>query len=172
VEEIKKWLFLPEPPEIFRNHLAIFLCAFAIFLLLLHFFGQSRQLMLLNLIAGLVAVLIFIVLYYAPEPIPLTDVVSILVMYGVTLFVVVSDAMLAGLAKFLTTKRGQKWTKEMDYVYLAIGALGILISINRIEFVTGRFEKADIIAPLLLATAVVIRVIKTRAEIGEWNKNK
>jgi hypothetical protein len=67
------------------------------------------------------------------------------------------------LAKYLTAKRGGNWTKEMDYVYLTIGAA------NRIEFLTGRFERADIIAPLVLATAVVIRFIKTRAEIGRWN---
>jgi hypothetical protein len=34
----------------------------------------------------------------------------------------------------------------------------------------GRFERADILAPLVLTTAVVIRFVKTRAEIGEWNK--
>jgi hypothetical protein len=55
-------------------------------------------------------------------------------------------------------------------VYLTIGAAGILASLNRIEFLTGRFEGVDIIAPLVLTTAVVIRFIKTRAEIGGWNK--
>ena len=93
-----------------------------------------------------------------------------LVIYGVTLFVLLSDLMIWRLAKYLPAKRGEKWTKEMDYVYLTIGAAGILASINRIEFLTGRFERADIIAPLVLTTAVVIRFIKTRAEIGGWNK--
>jgi hypothetical protein len=57
-----------------------------------------------------------------------------------------------------------------DSAYLTIGAVGILGSMNRIAFVTDRFEGGDIIAPLLLTTAVVIRFMKTRAEIGEWNK--
>jgi hypothetical protein len=55
-------------------------------------------------------------------------------------------------------------------VYLSIGAVGILTSMNRFEFLTDRFEKADFVAPLILPTAVVIRFIKTRAEIAAWNK--
>jgi hypothetical protein len=43
--------------------------------------------------------------------------------------------------------------------------VGIIASINRFEFVTGRIESADIIAPLVLTTAVVIRFLKTRAEL-------
>jgi hypothetical protein len=114
--------------------------------------------------------LIFVVLSYAPEPIPFTVMAAVLVLYGVALFVVLNDVMLWGLASFLTAKRGEKWTKEMDYVYLTIGAAGIVLSINRIDFLTGRFERTDILAPLILATAVVIRFVKTRAEIGDWNK--
>jgi hypothetical protein len=41
---------------------------------------------------------------------------------------------------------------------------------NRVDFLTGRLEGTDILAPLVLATAVVIRFIKTRAEIGGWNR--
>ena len=48
--------------------------------------------------------------------------------------------------------------------------VGILGSVNRIEQVSGRFSKVDILAPVWLVTAVVIRFIKTRAEIGGWNK--
>jgi hypothetical protein len=81
-----------------------------------------------------------------------------------------SDALLGRLGRYLTNRRGEKWTKEMDYVYLAIGVIGILASVNRVEFMTGRFERTDILAPLLLVTAVVIRLIKTRAEIGGWNR--
>jgi hypothetical protein len=75
-----------------------------------------------------------------------------------------------GGARFLTRKRGENWTKEIDYLYLGIGSLGIVFSINRIDIVIGRFQGTDIIAPLLLTTAVVFRVIKTRAEIGGWSK--
>jgi hypothetical protein len=43
---------------------------------------------------------------------------------------------------------------------------------NGLRLPDRRFERADILAPLVLATAIVIRVVKTRAEIGEWNKPK
>jgi hypothetical protein len=56
--------------------------------------------------------------------------------------------------------------KELDYIYLALGSTGILASINRLPFVTGKIDSGDILAPLLLTTAVVIRFIKTRAEGG------
>jgi hypothetical protein len=67
-----------------------------------------------------------------------------------------------------TAQRGENWTKELDYVYLSISSLGIGGSLNRLEFLTGRSAWADVIAPLVLATAVVIRFIKTRAEIEGW----
>ena len=114
---------------------------------------------------------LFVVLFYNPEPIALSLLIAVLFLYGAVLFVWLSDALLGRLGKYLTKQRGEKWTKEMDYVYLAIGVLGILASVNRIEFVTGRFERSDILAPLFLVTAVVIRIIKTRAEIGGWNRS-
>jgi hypothetical protein len=86
------------------------------------------------------------------------------------LFVLLSEAMLRGFANILTAKRGEKWTKEIDYVYLAIGSVGILASLSRIEVLTGRVMGTEILAPLVLTTAIVIRFIKTRAEIGGWNK--
>jgi hypothetical protein len=71
-----------------------------------------------------------------------------------------------------TRKRGEKWTKEMDYLYLSIGVFGVLFSLNRIDILSGRFEGTDIVAPLLLTTAIVLRFIKTRAELGKWNELK
>ena len=58
----------------------------------------------------------------------------------------------------------------MDYFYLTIGSTGVLASLNRIYFVTGRIKTTDMLAPLVLTCAVVIRFIKTRAEIAGWNK--
>lgn len=48
---------------------------------------------------------------------------------------------------------------------------GIVGALNCPEFLTGRIEGSDVIAPLIPATAVVIRFIKTRAEIAGWNKS-
>lgn len=68
------------------------------------------------------------------------------------------------------SKGGEKWVKELDYIYLAFGSVGILAAVNRLPFVTGAITGRDLIAPILLTTAIVIRFIKTRADIGQWNK--
>jgi hypothetical protein len=82
----------------------------------------------------------------------------------------VGDLMMWKLAQFLTAKRGEKWTKELDYVYLTLGSTAVFGSLNRLDFVTGNLSWAEPIAPLLLMTAIVIRFIKTRAEIEGWNR--
>jgi uncharacterized membrane protein len=159
-----------EPPEFLVQHSALLFCSFSIFILVVHFSGKSRQLMPLIVLLSITAGSIFIVLSYNPKPVALSLIIAILFLYGAVLFVWLSDALLGRLGRYLTNQRGEKWTKEMDYFYLAIGVLGILASVNRIEFVTSRFERSDILAPLFLVTAVVIRLIKTRAEIGGWNR--
>jgi hypothetical protein len=113
---------------------------------------------------------LFFLLWQNPEPVPFSLVSAILFGYGVMLFVLLSEAMLRGFANILTAKRGENWTKEIDYVYLAIGSVGILASLSRIEVLTGRVIGTEVLAPLVLTTAIVIRFIKTRAEIGGWNK--
>jgi hypothetical protein len=113
---------------------------------------------------------LFYLLWQNPEPLPFSNVSAVLFAYGVMLFVLLSEAMLRGVANILTAKRGEKWTKEIDYIYLAIGSIGILASLSRIEVLTGRVAGREILAPLVLTTAIVIRFIKTRAEIGGWNK--
>jgi hypothetical protein len=55
-------------------------------------------------------------------------------------------------------------------VYLAIGSIGVLATVNRLPFITDKIEAGDLIAPVIITTAIVIRLIKTRAEIGGWNK--
>ena len=69
---------------------------------------------------------------------------------GVILYIVLCEVLLQGGAPWLTKTRGSKWVKELDYIYLAFGVIGILCSVNRIEQVRGRFAKIDILAPLVL----------------------
>jgi hypothetical protein len=38
--------------------------------------------------------------------------------------------MQRGLAAWLARKRGEKWVKELDYLYLAIGFVGVLAAAN------------------------------------------
>jgi hypothetical protein len=159
-------------PEILANHKQAVLWGGGLFFLFAHFWGRGKATLIPFswAIASIVG-LMFVVLWANPEPIEFGIATGALFVYGVTLFILISDMLFhKGGARFLTRKRGENWTKEIDYLYLGIGSLGIVFSINRIDIVIGRFQGTDIIAPLLLTTAVVFRVIKTRAEIGGWSK--
>jgi hypothetical protein len=142
----------------------------AAFLWLLHFLRLSRSIFVVSALLVFFTILIIAILASKPEPISVIKLSSIMLLYGVALFVLIGDLMMWGLARFLTRKRGDKWPKEMDYVYLTIGCFGIVGTLNRLNFVTGHITGADTFAPLFLTTAVVIRFIKTRAEIEGWNK--
>ncbi|MEY9180346.1 hypothetical protein ABIG06_002268 [Bradyrhizobium sp. USDA 326] len=92
------------------------------------------------------------------------------VLYGLGLFVLLSDAIRHGLGAKLTRWRGPNWVKELDYVYLCFGGVGALTSLNRLETVSDKLEVSDIYGPIILTTALVIRAIKTRSEINKWNE--
>jgi hypothetical protein len=104
------------------------------------------------------------------EPFSIWDVFLFMGVYGIALHSFSCEVLLRGGAQWLTEKRGEKWVKELDYFYLALGLVGVLSSVIRIEHVGGRFSKIDILAALVLVTAIAIRFIKTRAEIDGWNK--
>jgi hypothetical protein len=113
---------------------------------------------------------IFLIQAVSPLPITFARMLSLVLIYGVASFVALSTILTGGLAQRLTKWRGEKWVKELDYVYLTLGCAGVLASVNRLSFVTGKIDAGDLLAPLLLTTAIVIRFIKTRADIGGWNK--
>jgi hypothetical protein len=175
MESVIEWLqqLNHTTAEWLLRHSEIVYCFGAAIILEIHFRfkGRGRWFMVLLITSLVIASsFIFIVLSRKPEAIPFKSIASALLIYGVGLFVILCELMLWRFARYLTVKRGEKWVKEMDYLYLSIGALGILASMNRVDFLTGRLEGTDILAPLVLATAVVIRFIKTRAEIAGWNK--
>jgi hypothetical protein len=95
---------------------------------------------------------------------------EMLLFYGISLFVLLSEVLMLWGAALLTRLRGEKWVKEFDYLYLALGTVGILGTLARVDKLLDRVSQADIIGPIILITAVVVRVIKTRADIGGWNK--
>jgi hypothetical protein len=156
--------------EYLEAHRELMLYFGAAMIWLLHFFRQSARLAVLIFSLIGVVVVFFIVLARTREPINLSDLAAMLLLYGVSLFAILGDMLMGGLAKYLTAKRGEKWTKELDYVYLSIGSVGVLGTLNKLDFLKGRSEWTDVIAPLVLTTAIVIRFIKTRAEIDGWNK--
>ena len=165
---------LPALPAWANEHRVIIIYLFLCCFLLAHFSRWLRvyeSRMLLAFLALLMIVGAFGFVAFMFEPVDIWDVFLFLAVWGIALYIFSCEVLLQGGAQWLTKNRGEKWVKELDYFYLAFGVVGILGSVNRIEQVSGRFSKVDILAPVWLVTAVVIRFIKTRAEIGGWNKS-
>jgi hypothetical protein len=131
---------------------------------------KRRDTVVLAAIFVVCAVAIFLIQAFSPHPMTFARISSLVLIYGVATFVALSIVLVEGAAQRLTRWRGEKWIKELDYVYLTLGCAGILASVNRLSFVTAKIDSGDLLAPLLLTTAIVIRFIKTRADIGGWNK--
>lgn len=58
----------------------------------------------------------------------------------------------------------------MDYLYLLLVSLGLLASIGRLSSIANPLTVPDFYGPMLVAAAIAIRAIKTRADIGVWTK--
>lgn len=98
------------------------------------------------------------------------DIVAATTVYATILFVALGEMLIRGGAAYLTKWRGEHWAKELDYVYLTLGAIGLAMSTNRLDVVDQRVSVPEYLGPFLLATALVVRALKTRVEINEWNK--
>src|SRR5215467_8437612 len=100
-----------------------------------------------------------------------STIVTCVSVYAVSLFVVLSEALtLFGGAATLRRWRGEKWVKELDYVYFAFGSIGAILAVNRLNTIGEKLWLSDLYVPIVLASALVIRLIKTRAEINDWHK--
>jgi hypothetical protein len=119
---------------------------------------------------ALLSIPVLIAIVLTGEPMSFYEMVRFLVTYGVSLYIVIGDILLMGGANYLTKVRGEKWAKEIDYIYLFFGCLGVIGTVNRIEVISGRTTAVDLVGPLVLTTAIIFRLLKTRVEIGEWNK--
>jgi len=150
---------MPLVPPWVDEHRFIIISLFLVGFLLFHRFRWLGGAPILVLLALLIVLAVFGFVAMIFEPVEL-----------VALYIFLCELLLDGGNRWLTNMRGEKWVKELDYLYLALGIVGILGSVNKIDQIRGRFSRVDILAPLVLVTAVVIRLIKTRAEIGSWNK--
>jgi hypothetical protein len=131
---------------------------------------QLKGVRLLCAFALLLAPLFVIGLVSARPLVRFSTIVTCTFVYAVSLFVAVSEILtLFGGATILTRWRGAKWVKELDYVYFAFGSLGAVLAVNRMNAVGEKLSLSDLFVPIVLASALVVRVIKTRAEINEWN---
>jgi hypothetical protein len=139
------------------------------FFLLFHFLlPQTRNQTRALFVVGSLAILTMIAIAFSKRPLSIWRVLSLCYVCGIVGFAGLSQLLKDGLAARLTIRRGEKWVKELDYVYVLLGSLGIIAAANRLSFITNKLEITDGFAPLVLTTAVVIRLIKTRVEIGGW----
>jgi hypothetical protein len=91
-------------------------------------------------------------------------------LFSMLLYVVLCEALLSGGSRLLTKWRGDKWAKELDYPYLILGGFGVVLAIGRSSLDAGRVTFPQTIGPIAVSIALVIRAIKTRAEINRWNE--
>jgi hypothetical protein len=163
-ELLKRWEFIVSPSLVL-----LLLCV-------LHFsraWLASRRLRWVYytlLVCGSAYVGRFLQHFASATRIPFYELMGAALVYAAFLFVVLSELMLAGLASALTRWRNEKWAKEMDYIYLALGAIGLAISTNRLDIVDQKLSMPEYVGPFILASALVIRALKTRVEIAGWNK--
>lgn len=115
-------------------------------------------------------VVFFIVDFSRQDRIHYLDLIAATTVYAAILYVAIGEMLLRGGAVYLTERRGEHWAKELDYVYLTLGAIGLAMSTNRLDVVDQRLSVPEFVGPFLLATALVVRALKTRVEINEWNK--
>jgi hypothetical protein len=159
--------------ETINGHQELVIVAFFGVFLIVHFFLRKRDYTFAVLMGFCVSLVIFgfIAEIFIPDNgILFGQLATLLIVYRIALYIILCDVLMLGLATYLTKKRGAKWIKEMDYPYLFLAAAGILMSASRLEIVTDRFSRIDILGPLVVTTAVAIRLVKTKAEIAGWNK--
>jgi hypothetical protein len=152
-----------------------FVALLALLLLAWHFLNKDSRNSgrLIFGLALLVVPLTVISLASSRPLVRFSTIVTCVFVYAVSLFVIVSELLtLFGGAATLTRWRGEKWVKELDYVYFAFGSLGAVLAVNRMNAVGEKLILSDLYVPVILASALVIRVIRTRAEINDWHKPK
>jgi hypothetical protein len=111
----------------------------------------------------------FFALALLPE-VRFRNVLLAVVAYSSALFVMLSDWLMDRGGAWLTKKRGEQWVKEIDYIYLGLAFVGLLVSITRLEVVSDKIAFPGVLGLIIISTAIVLRAVKTRAEVGAWNK--
>jgi hypothetical protein len=91
--------------------------------------------------------------------------------FGIFVYVLICGWLMRRGAAKLTSTRGDQWTKEIDYLYLSIAAVGILISVAKSNATYGKLSAPETLSALLLTTALALCLVNTRAEVKGWNKS-
>jgi hypothetical protein len=116
-------------------------------------------------------VIVFVALAIAPDEtgtFTAEELGTTLLGYSAALYALLCDWLRFGLARKLTRKSGPQWVKELDYPYLLLGAAGLFFSMTNLSVVVGHTARYEVLGPLLVATALVLRLIRTRADIENW----
>jgi hypothetical protein len=101
--------------------------------------------------------------------IPMENFVILILCFGLLAYVMIAELFLRWGADWLNRHR-LTWVKELEYVYVVLGVLGLAVSINRMEIMDGKVEGLNLAGPLIVMLAVVVKMIKVRAEVSEWDK--
>jgi hypothetical protein len=128
------------------------------------------RLLVLGIICGMVVDVFFELFNRPAAKMSLDQVLAGLIAYGTALYAALWEILRTGYAETLTKQRGEKWVKELDYPYLFLGAIGLVVSLNRLDVVSTHISRIEIVGPVIVTTAVVFRLLKTRVEIVGLNK--
>jgi hypothetical protein len=119
----------------------------------------------------IVVALLFVGLVFIPiknTTITVEDLAVALLGYSAGLYALLCDVFRFGLAHRLTETRGVKWVKELDYFFLLSGSAGVFLLLTKLPVGTQQNSPLEFLGPILAATGLVLRLIKTRAEIDDW----
>jgi hypothetical protein len=116
------------------------------------------------------AAVMAMILYFGMGERPLFIAVVTVLTFAVSLYTLICNWLVYGGMSRLTRWRGEKWVKELDYLYIFFGAVGLFWLLNSHPLTTQNITRLGLAPPLVVATALVLRLIKTRAEIGGWNR--
>ncbi|UYN96579.1 MAG: hypothetical protein KIT25_06500 [Enhydrobacter sp.] len=138
--------------------------------------GERPRLVVLQAVGAAVAVLLFVKLVFQRAPgahglREAADLAVLLAVWGALLYTALVNWIVhGGGAARLLAWRGEKWVKECDYVYTGLAIPGAIGSLARASELLQGPAAWDLLAPLVLVLAIVVRLIRTRAEIEGWTK--
>jgi hypothetical protein len=98
---------------------------------------NDRAVMVLFAFCG--AAIIILLAFDTNQHVPFEQMIAVTCVYGSGLYAILFSALRARAAR-LTRTRGEKWIKEMDYPYLLLGAVGLMLSINKLDVVSDRMN--------------------------------
>jgi hypothetical protein len=118
-------------------------------------------------------VLAYLFYQFIQEPqVPETLYIASLLSWGITVYLLLTEILKVGLGRWLSTNFTEPpnmWVRWLEYPYLLLGILGLLVTVNRLPVMQGAIPKLDLVGPIILMTAAAIKFLKTRAEINDWH---